>query len=141
MYEDYQYGYRPYSNRQIEALRELSLDVIARHPIPAQNIVGHSDIAPARKLDPGELFPWARLADWGIGLWPDDPAPDVAPQGETRSLLAEIGYPVDLADLKQVILAFQRRYSPDKLDGRADGDTRALISAVAQKVVRSVAGT
>ncbi|NDF11716.1 MAG: N-acetylmuramoyl-L-alanine amidase, partial [Proteobacteria bacterium] len=64
-------GYRPFKEKQMEALIALSHGILKRHVIPARNVVAHSDVAPARKKDPGELFDWEWLADEGIGLWPE----------------------------------------------------------------------
>lgn len=83
----HEWGYRPFPAAQMNAVRDLCLGLLARHPIPARNVVGHSDIAPTRKQDPGELFDWAALARSGVGLWPDIAAPAAAPDA-----LARIGY-------------------------------------------------
>lgn len=69
----HEFGYIPFAEPQIAALIELAHGILSRHPIPAQRVIGHSDVAPARKTDPGELFPWQRLAENGIGLWPGTP--------------------------------------------------------------------
>jgi N-acetylmuramoyl-L-alanine amidase len=66
----HEWGYRPFPALQMAAVCDLCLDVLARHPIPARNVVGHSDVAPDRKEDPGELFDWEGLAANGVGLWP-----------------------------------------------------------------------
>jgi len=66
----HEFGYVPFTREQIAALVDLARDILERHPIPPHRVVGHSDVAPARKTDPGELFPWKQLAEWGIGLWP-----------------------------------------------------------------------
>src|SRR5579871_10256 len=66
----HEFGYIPFAEPQIEALIELAKGIVSRHPIPPRRVVGHSDVAPARKTDPGELFPWQRLAQAGIGVWP-----------------------------------------------------------------------
>ena len=66
----HEFGYHDFPQPQIDALIDLAKGIVARHPIPPRNVVGHSDIAPARKIDPGERFPWRQLADAGIGLWP-----------------------------------------------------------------------
>ena len=67
----HEFGYRNLPNAQMAALEDLAAELLSRHPIPARNVVGHSDVAPGRKTDPGERFDWARLAAAGIGLWPD----------------------------------------------------------------------
>jgi len=125
-------GYRPFPEPQIAALEALCRLILARHPIPPRNVVGHSDVAPQRKEDPGELFPWSRLARAGIGLWPAPPLPRApASEAELRRLLAAIGYGLD-GELARVVTAFQRRYRPARCDGAADAETRSLIAAVAR---------
>ncbi len=68
----HEFGYRPFPEAQTGALIDLAADIVARHRIPARNVVGHADVAPRRKMDPGELFDWPRLAAAGIGLWPEE---------------------------------------------------------------------
>ena len=115
-----------YPDAQIEAVIALSKAIIARWNIPADRIVGHSDIAPARKADPGEHFPWQRLAEAGIGLWPSAIGAEVQPSERS---LRSIGY--DIGDLPAAITAFQRRWMPDRIDGADDEDMRAMAAAVA----------
>src|SRR6185312_14048096 len=79
----HEFGYIPFAELQIEAVIALSKDILSRHAISASRIVGHSDVAPNRKQDPGELFPWAQLAGSGIGLWPS-----LADQKRSRELLS-----------------------------------------------------
>ncbi len=69
----HEFGYRPFPKPQMEAVAELCKDILSRRAIPARNVVGHSDVAPERKQDPGELFDWKFLAEHGVGLWPLDP--------------------------------------------------------------------
>src|SRR5665213_2983903 len=77
----HEWGYRPFPEAQMAAVEALCRELVARHRIPAHRVVGHSDIAPERKADPGELFDWPRLARAGIGIWPE-PAEDYArPRG------------------------------------------------------------
>lgn len=116
----------PYPDIQIDAVIALSKGIIERWSIPQTRIVGHSDIAPMRKQDPGEHFPWARLATAGIGLWPVA-LPDQA--GPVETTLHTIGY--DITDLPAAIAAFQRRWRPRLVDGLADQETAAAASAVA----------
>jgi len=120
------FGYRPFPGAQMEALIELTKGILARHPIPPRNVVGHADIAPARKMDPGELFDWPRLAAAGIGLWPAD-GQEAGAGGHAREL-GGIGY--DTADLAAAVTAFQRRFRPSSIDGEIDAETGRLIGAV-----------
>ncbi|RIJ32137.1 N-acetylmuramoyl-L-alanine amidase [Henriciella algicola] len=115
-----------YPDAQIEAVISLSKAIIDRWNIPADRVVGHSDIAPARKADPGEHFPWQRLSEAGIGLWPS--VSGGADQPAEISLRA-IGY--DVSDLPAAITAFRRRWMPDRIDGGDDEDLRAVAAAVA----------
>ncbi|MBP5857550.1 N-acetylmuramoyl-L-alanine amidase [Marivibrio halodurans] len=117
-------GYRPFPDAQIDSLIALAHDLLTRHPIRPRNILGHSDVAPARKRDPGELFPWPRLAAHGIGLWPDGP---VEAGGSLPDILAGIGYD---REAEHLVEAFQRRYRPARIDGRADAETTGLAAAV-----------
>ncbi|MEQ8558505.1 MAG: N-acetylmuramoyl-L-alanine amidase [Henriciella sp.] len=116
----------PYPNAQIDSVIELSRGIIERWNIPQTRIVGHSDIAPARKQDPGEHFPWARLAQSGVGLWPLAMSGE---QGTVETALATVGY--ETRDLPAAITAFQRRWRPARVDGIADPDTRSIAFAVA----------
>ncbi len=139
----HEWGYRTYPEPQIEALEALCLRIIARHPIPSRNVVGHSDVAPDRKQDPGELFPWRRLASRGIGLWPviagdpDDPAPVAGePIILVRRRLHEIGYRIDPSghsgeELAIVLTAFQRHWRQSLVNGVADRGTWRTLEALA----------
>ncbi len=125
----HEWGYRAFPALQMAAVCELCLDILGRHPIPPRNVVGHSDIAPDRKQDPGELFDWQGLAANGVGLWPGaDPAP--VAEDEARRLLGTIGYRTDLP-LPVLLTAFQRHWLPGRADGIADDATRARLAAVA----------
>jgi N-acetylmuramoyl-L-alanine amidase len=128
----HEWGYRPFPEPQMAAVEWLCRDVLTRHPIPAHRIVGHSDIAPDRKTDPGELFDWRRLAGAGIGLWPEpkagllhhrDAGTGVVEQAAALADLAAIGYEVAGGAETAAVLAFQRRFRPDCRDGRLDGET------------------
>jgi Negative regulator of beta-lactamase expression len=128
----HEFGYEPFADRQIAALIELSSAILARHPIPAHRVLGHSDVAPSRKTDPGELFPWAGLARAGIGLWPQPAAEDAAcSTGDAIAGLARFGYglPPDVP-AEAAIMAFQRHFRPSKIDGVMDGECAALVSAL-----------
>jgi N-acetylmuramoyl-L-alanine amidase len=122
----HEWGYRPFPEAQMAAVLDLCAGSLARHPIPARNVVGHSDIAPDRKQDPGELFPWAWLAGQGVGLWTDE----VAPGGDILAHLAAIGYDTRMP-AATVITAFQRRFLPETVTGAADAVTMGRAAAIA----------
>jgi N-acetylmuramoyl-L-alanine amidase len=128
------WGYRPFPPAQIDALIELASGIVARHGLPPSAVIGHSDVAPARKIDPGELFPWAALARHGLGIWPTDPEPVEVDPPAAMADLARIGYRFDLPDTQpaQIIAAFQRHWRQVRVDGRLDAETMGLISAVAR---------
>ncbi|MBV8916394.1 MAG: N-acetylmuramoyl-L-alanine amidase [Acetobacteraceae bacterium] len=121
----HEWGYRPFPAAQMAAVTTLCQAVLARHPIPARNVVGHSDVAPDRKEDPGELFDWPGLAENGVGLWPGAGAEPVSEAGVGAGLQA-IGYPVP--DLAITLRAFQRHWRPSRVDGIADAETRSRIA-------------
>ena len=122
------FGYRPFPERQMAALTELAREILSRHPIPARNVVGHSDVAPTRKADPGELFDWSRLAAHGVGLWPGDwEATETSGEGFLQ-MLASYGY--DIADPDAAARAFQRHFRPGCIDGEADAHTAGLLAAL-----------
>lgn len=124
----HEFGYRDFPDAQMAALEELAAAILARHPIPACNVVGHSDVAPARKADPGERFDWQRLAAKGIGLWPGDAPPLDADARAVAEMLAEYGY--DTTDAAAAIVAFQRHFRPRRFDGVADADTCGRLKAL-----------
>ena len=134
----HEYGYRDFPDAQIDALIALSRDIFTRHPIRRERVLAHSDVAPTRKNDPGEKFPWARLAQGGVGLWVE---PSPLAEGRTLSAndkgkevehlqkqLARFGYEMKITghydDLtRTVVTAFQRHYRPARVDGLADPST------------------
>jgi len=140
----HEFGYRPFPSVQIEAVIKLIGEVRERWTIDDALILGHSDVAPRRKQDPGELFPWATLALAGHGLWVEPPpAPGAALTfGDDglgvlalRGALARLGYDVPVRgafdeDLMAVVTAFQRHWAQAQCDGVADGVTRARLMAV-----------
>ena len=122
-------------------------DIVQRHNIRADRIVGHGDIAPQRKVDPGPLFPWKRLADEGLILWPEaSRVAQLRPEMERQlpdtawfqRSLAEHGYETprhgqfDEAT-RRVLAAFQMRYRPARFDGQPDAETAALLAALLQQ--------
>lgn len=119
------WGYRPFPALQMAAVCDLCLGILARHPVPARNVVGHSDVAPDRKQDPGELFDWRGLARNGVGLWP---GADGVPVRDARAALKAIGYPVP--DLAVTLRAFQRHWLPERVTGEACPATLARLGAV-----------
>jgi N-acetylmuramoyl-L-alanine amidase len=119
-------GLPPFPPLQMDAVRALCASILSRHAIPGRNVIGHSDAAPNRKQDPGELFDWQGLAAAGIGLWPsanDTPTPDV------RIALNAIGYDPDI-DLPTTLRAFQRHWRPNAVTGDADAGTLLRVEAV-----------
>lgn len=125
----HEFGYRPFTERQMTALVELATDIIARHAIPARNVVGHADVAPRRKMDPGELFDWRRLANAGVGLWPEEAGDLILDADPIRGLLASIGYETE--DVFATLKAFQRHFRPERVNGRVDFETARLIKGLA----------
>jgi N-acetylmuramoyl-L-alanine amidase len=129
----HEWGYCPFPEAQMTALERLGRDILARHPIPPDRVVGHSDIAPDRKTDPGELFDWPRLARAGIGIWPAPSRQPPAASFERARVIADlgtIGYCTPPAAEEPVIAAFQRRFRQARCDGRLDRETAALIAEV-----------
>lgn len=136
--------YAEFPEAQIQSLIALLSAVRGRWTIEDGDIVAHSDVAPERKVDPGELFPWRRLAEAGHGLWVDPPPAPGAEIGEgeqgaavfaLQAGLTRLGYdcpPSGIYDkaTATVISAFQRHWRPDLIDGRADGETRARLMAL-----------
>ena len=134
----------PYTEDQVQSLIVLLKDISKRNGIDPRNIIGHSDIAPLRKLDPGPLFPWKRLADEGLSVWPDAQAVarfQVQYAAELPSItwfqeeLALLGYPtpqtgeLDVAT-RHVIAAFQMRFRPSRFDGVPDAESAAILRAL-----------
>ena len=132
------FGYRAFPQPQMAALFELGRDILGRHPIPAFGVLAHSDVAPSRKIDPGELFDWGALAEAGIGLWPA-PARGPADLASVQRALARYGYEVEPsgeldAATSDALQAFQRHFRPALIDGRADGETVALLHGVVKRL-------
>lgn len=134
----------PYSEAQIKALIVLLKGIVKRNKIEPRHVIGHSDIAPLRKLDPGPLFPWKRLAAEGLGIWPDE---QQVAQRQAQMMgvlpsvswfqqqLALLGYPTpqtgewDLAT-RHVLGAFQMHYRPQKFDGEPDLQSAAILQVL-----------
>lgn len=140
----HEFGYRAFPAAQVAAVVGLLGDIRSRWTIEDRNIVGHSDVAPDRKEDPGELFPWKTLHEAGHGLWAEPPPAPGQPIGEgeagapvfaLQAGFTRLGY--DCAPSGQfdahtaaVVRAFQRHWRPSSVDGRADGETRARLIAL-----------
>jgi len=127
----HEFGYRSFPSAQIGAVIHLSKEIVARYGIPAARVLGHSDVAPARKQDPGELFPWGRLALSGIGLWPQTRKAGLAVSFEDG--LRAFGYglrPAADVPAEAVITAFQRHFRPARIDGIADEECDAILAAL-----------
>ena len=137
-------AFTPYPPAQIDLLVRLVRDIVDRHQIKPERILGHSDIAPQRKIDPGAAFPWRRLADAGLIAWPDaqrvaahqaryqEALPDVA---WFQRALATVGYQVpDHGQFdeptRRVVAAFQMKYRPTRHDGQPDAETAALLQVI-----------
>lgn len=132
------WGYREFPDAQMAAVEALCRQILARHPaITPRDVVGHADVAPWRKEDPGELFDWPRLAAAGVGLWPTAVQIDAAPAtGDPGLLLDAIGYSVDekISPLDKALTAFQRHFFPENVTGEADAGTLKRLNAVVDLV-------
>ena len=126
----HEFGYRPFPDEQIASVIPLVADIKDRHGIGRGNIVGHSDVAPGRKEDPGELFPWPALAKRRLAL--PSPTRDLMDPFWTDAgfLLALERFGYDVTDTQKAVIAFQRRFRPDLIDGIIDGECRAKLLAL-----------
>ena len=136
--------WQPYSEAQISALIALLKDIVQRHHLPIDCIIGHSDIAPQRKIDPGPLFPWQRLADAGLIRWPDARQVAALQPGFNQRLpdalwfqqqLAQVGYSIAFSgefdeQTRNVLAAFQMKYRPARHDGVGDAESAALLAVL-----------
>ncbi|MGQ0677931.1 MAG: N-acetylmuramoyl-L-alanine amidase [Rhodospirillales bacterium] len=141
----HEFGYRAFPEKQIAALIRLARGIVERHAIPRRRVLGHSDVTPGRKRDPGEKFPWRRLAAAGIGFWPEPGraagakskprAKTAADVAAAQRALAAFGYAIAATgrrdrQTRAVVRAFQRHYRPARADGRLDRETAALAAAL-----------
>jgi N-acetylmuramoyl-L-alanine amidase len=131
----HEWGYRAFPDAQYAACVELCREIVARWPIPARRVLGHSDVAPERKQDPGELFDWARLAAAGIGLWPQPGAGRPRSIATLQDELARFGYAVPRhgrldAATRGVVTALQRHFRPERVDGEPDRATLARLDGL-----------
>lgn len=134
----------PWNPQQIDQLILLLQDILQRHDLPPERVIGHSDIAPQRKVDPGPLFPWQRLAEAGVAIWPDTAqvaqyeyllAGQAPPLAWFEATLQRFGYsvagrPGQTDALRNVIAAFQMRFRPARHDGEPDAQTAAILAAL-----------
>ncbi|PHM45840.1 N-acetyl-anhydromuranmyl-L-alanine amidase [Xenorhabdus mauleonii] len=137
-----------YHPSQIDAVTRLAKDIIQRHHIKPANVVGHSDIAPLRKEDPGPVFPWKQLYEQGIGAWPDHAAVDkylagrhpngLASVSSIQKVLARYGYRIPQTGLldhatRKTIQAFQMHFRPSDISGTPDAETESIALALVEK--------
>lgn len=123
----HEWGYRPFTDAQMEALVPLLVDIVRRHDIPRGNVVGHSDVAPARKEDPGELFDWEMLARYKVALPVPKPRIHLIYDNPGAFYLALERFGYDVSDGHAAIRAFERRWRPHKIAGEIDGQLGALL--------------
>jgi N-acetylmuramoyl-L-alanine amidase len=126
----HEFGYRPFPEPQTAALIELLHVLKARYRIPRARVVGHSDVAPLRKEDPGELFDWPRLAAEGLAAPTPPPLPVAPDEAAARRHLAALGYGFLDEDLAAVLRAFQRRHRPAAVTGALDAETAGVLEAL-----------
>jgi N-acetylmuramoyl-L-alanine amidase len=132
------HGYRHFPDPQIAALITQLKELVARHGLdPRASLLAHADIAPTRKEDPGEFFPWHALHKEGFGRWPLTAESDYAPirENEEKELLQKLGYECSNSNVydpatRAAILAFQRRYEPDNMTGTPERETIARMRAL-----------
>lgn len=123
----HEFGYAPFPEEQMDAVTRLAHAIVKRHDITSSNVIGHSDLAPARKQDPGELFDWERLARHGIAL--KTPALKLGdpPWTDGGFMLALERFGYDISDQTAAVIAFQRRFRQKNIDGVIDGECRSLL--------------
>ena len=126
----HEWGYRPFPGPQIAALVPLVSELVQLYHIEPCHVVGHSDVAPARKEDPGELFPWDRLAKLGLAMAKPEKAHVDPGWDDPAFLLALNRYGYDVTDAPAAIRAFERRFRPDHITGEPDGQLRAMLLAL-----------
>lgn len=136
------YGYTDFPGAQVDALIALSKEILKRHNIPAHRVLGHSDVAPGRKIDPGYKFPWKKLADAGIGVWPqpiqsdfNEAATLLQDDAKLKQALVAYGYNPTL-DLSKLVTEFQRHFQPEAFTatppfaGKANDETALRLAAL-----------
>jgi N-acetylmuramoyl-L-alanine amidase len=149
----HEHGLPEFPEAQIAVVEALCRDIVARHGIACERVLGHSDVAPARKVDPGERFPWARLAQAGVGHWVTPEPVNRADPGIARDAagplvaavqakLAAYGYGIEATGgidprTEFVVRAFQRHFRPERVDGRVDQSTLTTLERLAAALPRS----
>ncbi|QTD57663.1 N-acetylmuramoyl-L-alanine amidase [Parasphingorhabdus cellanae] len=123
----HEWGYVSFPEEQMDAVTRLAHDIVKRHDIVPSNVIGHSDLAPARKQDPGELFDWDRLARHGIALKKPSLNRGEPPWTDSGFMLALERFGYDITTEKDAVVAFQRRFRPKNIDGVIDGECRTLL--------------
>jgi N-acetylmuramoyl-L-alanine amidase len=126
-------GEEPFAGPQIEALLRLLADIQGRYKIPTANFLGHGDVAPTRKIDPSQRFPWRRLAEHGFGLWCEPPYPPVRGDADEATLLAALGY--DTRSLPAARAAFKRHFAPDSPSAEMTMEERALLQCLIDRKI------
>lgn len=124
-------GDEPYAEAQIAALLALLGDIKQRYVIPMANFLGHADVAPRRKVDPGRHFPWKTLAEHGFGLWCDPPYPAPPAPFDPVTALQALGY--DVSDAAAAIGAFKRHFMPDDVLPELTDDNRSLLQCLLER--------
>lgn len=123
----HEHGYVPFPEEQMDAVTRLAKGIVDRHHITPSNVIGHSDLAPTRKQDPGELFDWERLARHGIALKKPSLKLGDPPWTDGGFMLALERFGYDITNQKDAVVAFQRRFRPKNVDGIIDGECRSLL--------------
>ncbi|MBZ6378329.1 N-acetylmuramoyl-L-alanine amidase [Pacificimonas flava] len=128
----HEWGYTDFPAPQIDSVMALLPGIMARHGVRRDNVIGHSDIAPERKTDPGELFPWQRLAEAGLAESIPEAGtdPNWSDKG-VKAALERFGY--EARDLPAAVTAFQRRWRPHDISGEIDAETRAILLALLER--------
>lgn len=134
------HGYRPFPEPQMRAVSALCRDILSRHRIPAHRVLGHSDVAPGRKIDPGHLFDWRGLAGAGIGLWPESLVPADLSEADAVAALGRIGYLTGDASFRDPVTrmaldGFRRHWEPLALGQPFDRRGAAMLQQVAEMCV------
>jgi N-acetylmuramoyl-L-alanine amidase len=134
------HGYKAFPIVQMESLIGLCSQILERHPISKRNVVGHSDIAPSRKQDPGEFFDWQGLASEDIGLWPSPLSETTLAPYDANTMLADYGYEIPTSTDSRAVTpgavshsvaeAFQRHFRPSKIDGVMDEECTRLLATL-----------